>query len=63
MQGVCGGLAEYFGWSSFKVRLVFAVLTIISGFIPGIIVYAILSFLMPMPREGDGFDLNQFREQ
>ncbi len=63
LQGVCGGLAEYLGWSSFRVRLVFSILTFISGFIPGIIVYAILSILMPMPHEEDGFDLNRFRVQ
>jgi phage shock protein PspC (stress-responsive transcriptional regulator) len=53
LQGVCGGIAEYLGWSSFKVRLIFVILTGASSFIPGIVVYAILSFLMPMPGEKD----------
>jgi phage shock protein PspC (stress-responsive transcriptional regulator) len=63
LQGVFGGIAEYFGWSSFRVRLTFVVLTVASGFIPGIIAYVILSFLMPMPEEKDKFDLDKYRVQ
>ena len=63
LQGICGGIAEYLGWSSFKVRLVFATFTVLSGFVPGIVIYAILSFLMPMPEEDNKFDLDRYRVQ
>ena len=53
LQGVWGGIAEYFGWSSFRVRLIFAVFVVFSGFVPGIIVYVVLSFLMPMAGEDE----------
>jgi len=63
LQGVCGGIADYFGWSPFRVRLVFGLGTVISGLIPGVIAYAALSFLMPAPKAEKRFDLERFRVQ
>jgi len=45
IDGVCGGLAEYFGIDSVLVRLVFVVLVFLDGF--GILLYIILMIIMP----------------
>ena len=45
--GVCGGIAEYFGWSSTQVRIGYVVLSLCSAGFPGILVYIILYFIMP----------------
>lgn len=45
IDGVCGGLAEYFGIDSVIVRLVFLVLALING--AGIMLYIILMIIMP----------------
>jgi phage shock protein PspC (stress-responsive transcriptional regulator) len=49
IAGVCGGLAEWLGWSSDRVRLVYVVVSILSAAFPGILVYLALWFLMPPP--------------
>lgn len=46
VAGVCGGIAEYFGWDTNIVRLVYLLLTIFTAF-SGLIVYLILWVLMP----------------
>jgi len=45
IDGVCGGLAEYFGIDSTIVRLVFIVLIFLNGF--GLLLYVILMVIMP----------------
>jgi phage shock protein C len=45
IDGVCGGLAEYFGIDSLLVRLVFVALIFINGV--GIILYIVLMIIMP----------------
>jgi phage shock protein C len=47
IAGVCGGLAEWLGWSPMWVRLLYIVLSILSVAFPGIIVYIILWIVMP----------------
>ena len=44
--GVCGGLAEFFGVSSFWFRLAF-LLALIPGGVPGILVYLIMWIVVP----------------
>ena len=44
--GVCGGLAEAFGWSPFRLRVVYVLATIFTAF-AGLIVYLALWYLMP----------------
>ena len=46
LAGVCGGLAENFGWSPFRFRVVWVLATIFTAF-AGVIVYFALWFLMP----------------
>ena len=47
IAGVCGGLAEWLGWSPSWVRLLYILISILSIAFPGIIVYIILWVVMP----------------
>jgi phage shock protein PspC (stress-responsive transcriptional regulator) len=51
IAGVMGGVADYLGWSPFKVRLLFVIVSCASVAVPGILIYLILWFLMPMADE------------
>lgn len=44
--GVCGGLAEFFGISSFWFRLAFLI-ALIPGGVPGIALYLLLWLVIP----------------
>jgi phage shock protein C len=43
--GVCGGLAEYFGWRPYTMRLLFVLSCVLPG--PQILAYFILWFVIP----------------
>ncbi|AQY50069.1 hypothetical protein PWEIH_04206 [Listeria weihenstephanensis FSL R9-0317] len=45
LAGVCGGIAEYFGWDATWVRIGWAILTLFFG--TGILIYIVLAILMP----------------
>lgn len=47
LGGVCGGLAQWLGWSPTLVRILYVVISIASAGFPGALVYVILWFLMP----------------
>ena len=51
IAGVCGGLAEFVGWSPNTVRILYVLVSVLSAAFPGILVYLILWFVMP-----DAFD-------
>jgi phage shock protein PspC (stress-responsive transcriptional regulator) len=51
LGGVCGGIAEYFGWPSWVVRLIYVLVSILSAAFPGILIYLLLWFLMPLQEE------------
>ena len=44
ISGVCGGIAEFFGWDAKNVRIAFVVFTLFGG--SGILLYIILTILM-----------------
>jgi len=46
IAGVCGGMAEFFGISSFWFRLAFFILFIPGG-VPGLVPYLILWLIIP----------------
>ena len=48
IAGVCGGIAESFGWSASSLRVVWVLLTFVLAGSP-ILFYIILWFLMPGP--------------
>ena len=47
LAGVCGGLARYFDKDPTVVRVLYVVISICSAAFPGILVYAILWWLIP----------------
>jgi phage shock protein C len=52
LAGVCGGIAEWLGWSPTLVRILFVFISVISAAFPGIIVYLVLWVVMPKaPRD------------
>lgn len=46
IAGVCGGIADYFGWNPDLLRLIWVVLTVGTAFCGGI-VYLVLWLIMP----------------
>lgn len=50
LGGVCGGIAEWLGWTPTLVRVLYVLLSVISAAFPGILVYVIL--WIAMPRDG-----------
>jgi phage shock protein C len=57
ISGVAGGLAEYFEVDSTLVRLLFVVFTLAGG--PGLLLYIILSLVLP---EADEYDSEAYQE-
>jgi phage shock protein PspC (stress-responsive transcriptional regulator) len=51
IAGVCGGLAEWLGWSPTMVRILYVVVSVLSAAFPGVIVYLVLWFVMPLRRD------------
>ena len=47
VSGVCGGLAEYFDLDPTLVRVGYVLLAFLSAAFPGLILYFILSIVMP----------------
>lgn len=46
--GVCGGLAEWLGWDVTVVRMLYVLISLLSAAFPGLLVYLILWFVMPL---------------
>lgn len=47
LAGVMGGLGEFFGIDPTLLRLGYVIITVFSGFIPGIIGYALAILIVP----------------
>lgn len=47
IAGICGGAANYIGIDSTIVRILVVIAVIFTGFIPGILAYCVLSFIIP----------------
>lgn len=54
LAGVCGGIADFYGWDAGRFRMAYVIASIFSAAFPGIIVYLLLLWLMPGP-ETDRF--------
>jgi phage shock protein C len=46
--GVCGGLAERYGWDPTWVRLAFVLATFLGG--PGVVAYLLMAIIVPRSR-------------
>lgn len=51
LAGVCGGIAEWLGWSATTVRILFVLISVLSAAFPGILVYVLLWLFMPEREE------------
>jgi len=47
IAGVCGGIAEYLNADPTLIRLLWIIITVITGLVPGIIAYIIAAIVMP----------------
>lgn len=47
IAGVCGGIAEWLGWSATTVRVLYVLVSVLSAAFPGIIAYLVLWLVMP----------------
>ena len=47
LGGVCGGIAEWLGWSPGWVRFLYVLVSILSAAFPGALVYIILWIVVP----------------
>ena len=47
LGGVCGGIAEWLGWSPLYVRILYVLVSVLSVAFPGIVVYIVLWILIP----------------
>ena len=47
IAGVCGGIAEYFGWDPTLVRVGYVLLSMGSVFFPGVIAYLVMMVIIP----------------
>lgn len=47
IAGVCGGIAEYYGWEPTMTRLGYVLLTFFTGVFPFLIFYIIAALVMP----------------
>jgi len=45
--GVCGGIAEWMGWSPGRVRVGYVLLSVLSAAFPGTLVYVVLWIVLP----------------
>jgi phage shock protein C len=52
LTGVLGGVSEYLGLDPSLVRIVYVIVTILTGFVPGIFLYFMMAFIVPVEPEG-----------
>lgn len=45
--GVCAGLGDYLGVDLVLIRVIWIVLTILSGVFPGVVAYLLVALVMP----------------
>lgn len=50
IAGVCGGLGEYFNVDSNLLRLIWTLVVVFTGFVPGVLVYIIAIIIIPKAR-------------
>lgn len=47
IAGVCGGVAKFFQIDPLVVRIGYVMLTVLTGFAPGVVIYALAAFFIP----------------
>lgn len=51
--GVLSGIAEWRGWNIAVVRITYILLTLLTGVVPGILLYLFLRFRLPRDAQAD----------
>jgi len=54
IAGICGGLAEWLGWSVTWVRVLYVLVSLVSAAFPGMLAYLILWVVIPKRPTGAG---------
>ncbi len=63
LDGVCAGIANYFGIDPTIVRVIYAVASFFTGGFGGLILYIILAVIMPRePENTDGYQYNEYTD-
>lgn len=52
VAGVCAGIAAFLGWDKTLVRVVYALTSLLSVGFPGVAIYLVLWFVMPVRKNG-----------
>lgn len=47
VAGVCAGMGKYLGIDATVIRLLFALLAIFTGVVPGLVLYLVMMFIVP----------------
>lgn len=47
LLGVCGGIGEYTGVDPSVVRIIWTILTVVTGVMPGIVAYLLCAIIIP----------------
>lgn len=47
IAGVCGGIAEYLDVDPTIIRVLYVIVSILTGVVPGLLAYIILMFIVP----------------
>ena len=51
LTGVLGGVSDYLRMDPSFVRIAYVILTILTGFVPGLFLYLIMTFIVPVESE------------
>ncbi len=54
LTGVLGGVSDYLRMDPSFVRIAYVILTILTGFVPGLFLYLIMTFVVPVEPEAQG---------
>ena len=57
ISGICGGIAEYFRMDPTIVRILYLAATILTHVFPGVILYIVLRFVIPINDSEDFMDV------
>jgi phage shock protein C len=60
--GVCGGLGEFFNIDPVIIRVIAAIITVCTGFFPGLVVYFIIALIVPVDGSTAATPEQSFRE-
>jgi len=47
VAGICGGIGEYFEIDPNVIRVIWVVITVLTGFVAGIVIYILLWIILP----------------